>query len=516
VFVSSDGKIKGSAWFDPAPLPQDEGPAFELFRKGEFEEVATQHPGALSPAGVPLGPMAAFRLLQQAQDDGVARQRAKTLRELCFAFPSIISPELLDQADTELARRGLADSSSARWLDRWKEVSKVARAVEELRRQPLPQAGVVVLSLDGAFWRVESRNQENGRTIELTPLADALPEIRKRWDGIPSGGGIHLALTASSANLLHLPEDSSKWPQTLIPIKEAGVEVIALGDPAMASRAVWLRITILGGGCLLAAVMLSAVWWRQQGVLRIQKDLSRQKDDFLSTVSHELRTPAASIQLLAENLASGAVEDPESIRIYHDRLVMESRRLVSTTEHLLDFALMERGFKQYRFQALDTRVLADEVRQVLTPLAARKGIELSVNAPSIEPTPQADFDAIRRATVNLVDNAIKFSPPSSRVDLLIESLPPGRWIIRVTDHGPGIPLADQSRIFDRFHRGGNVLDRETRGTGIGLAVVKRIIESHQGSVELTQSSDAGSVFTCVLPLVPTQSESSHENPVDRG
>lgn len=516
IVITQDGRVNGACWFDPTPLPGNESPESMLTQQGEYEEIAERNPGALSPAGLPLGPIAAFRLLTLSQDDGVARRRAQTVRELCFAFPSVVTPELLDQTDREMARRGLADSNAPSWQDRWSRVSRVARAVDELAKIPAPKAGPSVVKLDGAFWKVDARKESGGTRFKLVPLEDAIRKIAKAWSTLPSGEGIHLAMTSACGDLLDRPRASLNWKSASIGLDQYGVQVLALGDPAAVAKAAWLRITILGGGCVLAAVMLTVAWWRQQHVARIQTELARQKDDFLSTVSHELRTPAASIQLLAENLHAGTVNDPESIRCYHEKLLKESRRLVSTTEQLLDFALTERGFKRYRFLPLDCALLADEIRQTLTPIAAAKEIGLHVHSESIEPPPHADFDAIRRVILNLGDNAIKFSKPSGRVEILMSPLPPENWFIRVTDHGLGIPVADQHRIFERFYRGGDILNRETRGTGIGLALVTRIIESHQGTVELTASSEAGSVFTCVLPLHPAQFGSPDENPADRG
>lgn len=512
--VAADGRPGGRAWFSQTPMPQEESEASLAFAAGRFEEVVERYPGVLSPGGLPLGPAAAFRLLLVAPDDGVALEAAREVRELAFAFPSLLSAELMEGTDAELKKRGLLDSRAEPWRERWRKVERVARAFDALLETPLPAVGTSVRELCGEPWRVEIRNDGRGHLVHLLPLAETIESIREEWLKVPVGSGTFLALTATDRDLLFRPEGATDWPQVAMELEGGGLRVLALGDPGAAAKTIRLRVAVLGGLGLLAGVMVSMAWWRQQRAVRLQSELARQKDDFLSTVSHELRTPVASLQLLAENLASGTIRDPDAIAVYHQRLLREARGLAATTEHLLDFSLMERGQKAYRFGPVDPARLAEDVRAVLLPLATLKGIELTVEVLSIGRFPTADAEGVRRIALNLGDNAIKYSPHSGRVEIRIGPANPEHWSIRVRDHGPGIPVVDQARIFDRFFRGGAVLDRQTRGTGIGLAVARHIAEGHGGTVELTESSGAGSVFTCTLPLEPSIAASSDENPVD--
>lgn len=512
--VGADGRVSGRTWFSQTPLPNVETEAFRAFTEGRFEDVIELHPGVLSPGGIPLGPMAAFRRLLLAPDEGVALQAARKVRELAFAFPSVISPELLDGAEAELNKRGLVDPNAEPWRERWSRLERVARALEVLLEAPLPSSGTYVRDLIGESWLIDVSTRSESHLIRIVPLANAIRSIKEEWQGIPLGNGMFLALTSPDSDLVPRPADSEGWAQEVVALNSGGLQVLALGDPATAARTIRLRIVVLGGVGLLAGVMVSMAWWRQQSAVRLQQELARQKDDFLSTVSHELRTPVASMQLLAENLATGAFSNPAVVADYHQRLLREARRLASTTEHLLDFSLMERGQKAFRFAQLNPQILADEVRTVILPIAASKGIELTMEVLPIVPPPLADEDGVRRIVLNLADNAIKYSPPSGHVEIRIEPEPAGQWSIRVRDHGPGIPAHEQSKIFDRFFRGGAVLDRPTRGTGIGLAVARHIAECHGGKLVLTESSSAGSVFTCSLPIQPTISLSSHENTAD--
>ncbi|MCU0749462.1 MAG: hypothetical protein MUF13_07955, partial [Akkermansiaceae bacterium] len=365
VRVEADGRVKGRAWFRQSPLPQEETAASLAFTEGRFQDVMDQDPGAVSPGGIPLGPKAAFRLLQQAPDDGVALQAAKKVRELAFAFPSVISPELLEATDGEMERRSLKETRAGEWRERWEKLEQVARTLEKLLDGPLPVAGFVVRDLLDETWLVAVRKERESHLIRIVPLNGVIRTIRQEWENLPQEKGMFLALKASDRDLLAGPEGSATWPKASAELVVGNLRVVALGDPSTAERATRLRIALLGSVGLLAGVMVSMGWWRQQSAVRLQQELARQKDDFLSTVSHELRTPVASMQLLAENLASGAASAPETIAAYHRRLLIESRRLASTTEHLLDFSLMESGQKAYRFARLDPKALGDEILAVL-------------------------------------------------------------------------------------------------------------------------------------------------------
>jgi signal transduction histidine kinase len=501
-WIAGDGRPHGGAWFSHAPLPHAESDATRAFAAGLFDEVVDSHPGALSQSGLPLGPMAAFRRLLLAPDDGVALVAARQVRDLAFAYPSVISPDLLEGAEKELTKRGLIDPHQMPWRDRWEKLERVATAFQHLLESPTPP-GLNVRDLGGELWRVEVKPDRGGHLVRLVPLAGAVHSIGRQWQEIPLGNGTFLSLVSPSGHeLLSGPAETDGWPRATATLDGGSLLAMALGDPQLAAKNTHLRVALLGGVSLAAAGLLGFAWRRQQVAIRMQRELARQKDDFLATVSHELRTPVASIQLLAGNLAAGITSEPEAAAAYHRRLLQEASGLAATTEHLLDFSLMERGQKTWRFEPLDTTRLSEEIQAVLEPLATGRQIALRVDSSPIHPPPVADVEGIRRIILNLADNAIKYSMPESRVKIHIGPAQAGHWSIRVSDDGPGIPPHEQSRIFDRFFRGGEVLSRINRGTGIGLSVARHIAEGHGGILELSASSTAGSIFTCTLPLHP--------------
>jgi signal transduction histidine kinase len=253
-----------------------------------------------------------------------------------------------------------------------------------------------------------------------------------------------------------------------------------------------------------------------------QLQLSESKSNFVSSVSHELRAPIASVRLMAESLERGKVSEAPKQNEYFRFIVQECRRLSSLIENVLDFSRIEQGRKQYEFEPTDLAALTRETVKLMEPYAAEKGVILEISLPipersehdnsairnpqsAIEPlrNPQSELEvdgrAIQQALVNLMDNALKHSPKGSVVKIGFEcdSHFARLW---VEDHGPGIPPEEHERIFERFYRLGSELRRETQGVGIGLSIVRHIVEAHGGKVTVRSSVGQGSRFTIELPL----------------
>jgi len=260
-----------------------------------------------------------------------------------------------------------------------------------------------------------------------------------------------------------------------------------------------------------------------------QLRLAELKSNFVSSVSHELRAPIASVRLMAEGLERGKISDPAKQHEYFRFITQECRRLSSMIENVLDFARIEQGRKEYEFEPTDVRALVAQTVKLMEPYAAERGVGLRIADCGLQIGEAgalvADLDgaAIQQALVNLIDNAIKHSPNGAEVAIALD-LPNPQFAIRnlqlsVSDHGPGIPAHEHEKIFERFYRLGSELRRETPGVGIGLSIVKHIVEAHGGRVRLESDVGKGSTFTIELPLnVPPAScreaASSSRNAVD--
>jgi signal transduction histidine kinase len=271
---------------------------------------------------------------------------------------------------------------------------------------------------------------------------------------------------------------------------------------------------------LFAALILGTVFAALAGLLAAwrafhrQLQLNEMKSNFVSSVSHELRAPIASVRLMAENLERGKISEPEKQNEYFRFIVQECRRLSSLIENVLDFSRIEQGRKQYEFEPTDLVAFTRTTVKLMEPCATEKGVKLETSDlqhPTFKLELNVDGRAIQQALVNLIDNAIKHSAKGETVTVEIKSsagVSPAAEekttagtavLLSVADHGPGIPAAEQEKIFERFYRLGSELRRETQGVGIGLSIVKHIAEAHGGRVLVESEVGQGSRFIIELP-----------------
>lgn len=265
-------------------------------------------------------------------------------------------------------------------------------------------------------------------------------------------------------------------------------------------RAFWF------GGLIVVAAATGLIGYvTAQNAFRRQLRLNKMKSDFVASVSHELRAPIASVRLMAEGLEHGTVQQPEKQQRYYRFIVQECRRLSALIENVLDFSRIEQDRKFYDIESTDIMELVRHTADLMQPCADERSvrIEVEIEGKSTEPAVEADLDgkAIQQALVNLIDNAIKHSPPKSVVVVGCRLPAEGdRFSLFVEDRGEGIPADEHKRIFERFYRHGSELRRETQGAGIGLSIVKHIVEAHDGTVRLRSRVGEGSRFTIELPL----------------
>ncbi len=233
--------------------------------------------------------------------------------------------------------------------------------------------------------------------------------------------------------------------------------------------------------------------------VRREVHLSRLKSDFVANVSHELKTPLALIRLFAETLELGRVHTEEKARQYYRVINKESQRLTQLINNILDFSRIEADRKQYRFAPTDVARIVEEVLEAYRFQIEQQGFTLEVDLAEDLPEAEVDAEAISQALINLVNNAIKYSPQEKFIRLRVRA-EGERILISVTDRGIGVAKADQKKIFEKFFRAENSLVHETKGSGLGLALVHHIMEAHGGGVEVESAPGKGSTFTLVIPL----------------
>jgi signal transduction histidine kinase len=267
---------------------------------------------------------------------------------------------------------------------------------------------------------------------------------------------------------------------------------------AISDRWVWQSFLILG---VLSALMIGGLVLTYRSVNK-HLALARLKSDFVSNVSHELRTPLALIRLYAETLELGRITTPEKKNEYYSIIRKESERLSALINNILDFSRIEAGRKEYDFRETD---IAELVRNTLDSYRyqiEQQGFALEED---IEPVPpvRIDREAIARALVNLVNNALKYSDSEKFLGVRLYR-DKGVLKLEVSDRGIGIKRHEQSRIFEKFYRTGDPLVHNTKGSGLGLSLVRHITHAHGGHVEVESTPGRGSKFTLSLPLAQSQ------------
>lgn len=258
-------------------------------------------------------------------------------------------------------------------------------------------------------------------------------------------------------------------------------------------RGIYFLIFLLIGGILIFGLILTV-----RTVSR-ELELARMKSDFVSTISHEFKSPLTSIRQLAEMLQMGRVPSEDRRQKYYDVLVEQSERLTHLTDNILSFAKMEEGKKDFVFENLDIQTLLEDIVSAFQDRVSHENFTLDLIVKGSLPNLTADGAALTQAINNLIDNAIKYSGETIKANVYA-SAEVNDLVIAVEDFGLGIKSEEVDKIFDRFYRGGDELTRTVKGSGLGLTLVKQIVESHKGTVSVKSEPGQGSTFTIKLPL----------------
>jgi signal transduction histidine kinase len=227
--------------------------------------------------------------------------------------------------------------------------------------------------------------------------------------------------------------------------------------------------------------------------------VAKLKSDFVSNVSHELRTPLALIRLYAETLELGRISNPGKHQEYYEIIRKESERLTSLINNILDFSRIESGKKEYSFRETD---VADLVRSTLESYRfeiEQNGFQFEEKIDNDLPQLWMDREAIARSLLNLVNNAVKYSATEKYLGVHLYRHN-GGVSLEVVDHGIGIPEKEQLKIFEKFYRVGDPLVHNTKGSGLGLSLVRHIVQAHGGEVAVESELGQGSRFIITLPV----------------
>ncbi len=282
------------------------------------------------------------------------------------------------------------------------------------------------------------------------------------------------------------------FPGLLLAMKFKGTTVEAIGHKFLRTS-----FMVLGGLSLLLA---AGIVFTYRGVNK-EMDLAKTKSDFVSNVSHELRTPLALIRLYAETLELGRISSPEKQQEYYCTIRKESERLTALINNILDFSRIEAGRKEYDFRETNLPELVRTTLESYRYQIEQHGFKFEENIAEDIPPMVVDREAIARSLVNLVNNAIKYSA-SERYLAVNLRRSNGSVKLEVVDHGIGIPRSEQPKIFDKLYRVCDPLVHNTKGSGLGLCLVRHIAQAHGGEVAVESTPGKGSKFSLVLPVMP--------------
>ncbi len=230
------------------------------------------------------------------------------------------------------------------------------------------------------------------------------------------------------------------------------------------------------------------------------QELDRMKDDFISTVTHELRTPLTSIRAFSEIVRDAPDASAEDRARFLAIVVKETERLTRLINQMLDLAKIESGNAEWHASELDMGEVVREAVDSTSQLFRAKEVALSASIPAPAPRARADRDRLVQVLINLLSNAVDFSPPHhGRVELRVTAAA-ASLRVDVQDNGPGIAAADHEKVFERFRQVGDTLTGKPRGTGLGLPISRRIIEHFGGRLWVESELGKGATFSFVLPL----------------
>ena len=369
-------------------------------------------------------------------------------------------------------------------------------------------------------------------------FAFALPPYDPRSNGITAGStleddGLVPVLAALRSTVVVLDDDdevlrasATAYTYNIVRddevceprVAEMVARVRAGGDPEDVELAV-ARGRVAGAGQFHLHVRVAAIGRGRVLVLiedrTAAKRLEDMRRDFVANVSHELKTPVGAIQLLAETVEAGA-DDPDFVRDYSGRMRKEARRLGVLVQEIIELTRLQEGDALAEPEVVDIDdVVAEAVDRVRVEADGRQITLVAGGTRGLQV--RGDAALITTAVRNLLDNAIRYSEPRTRVSVgvSLDAEDPDIVRIAVVDQGIGISEEEQERVFERFYRVDKARSRATGGTGLGLSIVKHVAADHGGTVELWSAVGRGSTFTLVLPRLP-EGEPVEDEPAGGG
>ena len=274
---------------------------------------------------------------------------------------------------------------------------------------------------------------------------------------------------------------------------------VSVNESPALQAAAWQRLLITGGLIVILLLVIAASLYFMITMIRREAELSAMKTDFVSAVSHKMRTPLTTIRMIAEMFQMQRVKDPQMTRDYIDTVAGETERLTRLINKVLNFSRMDSGRKPYTLISTEPGPLVSATVTTFEAGVREEGYRIQLSIEPDLPKVRVDADAMAQVLLNLLDNAVKYSSEHKEVRVMLMRQNQ-ELVLEVADRGIGIDPRKLEKIFGKFYRGEDELTCQTKGTGIGLAIVKHIVEAHRGHIEVRSIRGQGSAFTVILPI----------------
>jgi signal transduction histidine kinase len=506
-----------------------------------YARIASGYPDSLTPSGLPLGLLARLQAIECLERAGNSQGAAKTAldayREL-LKKPSALSE---DQFKTYLSLVGeaidavLAGEKGAQISDAFRAEYADLKKLQSDRMEERAAAGLLRkevipelerrLSQSGAYISNPYRLSRNVGGRDLLFLAAWIPDrtgegtagifgvqinsdhlkgdvLAEALGNVQLNDGVEVVLADLAGRPLSGKRNTSKalplateyfednfppWKIELFQAPAKGLEILDLRRNFYFWTILTLIVVLAFGAFLIARTI-----GQEMEILKI-------KSDFVSSVSHEFKTPLTSIKALMERLVDGKVRDPGKMDQYFSIIAQDTDKLTRLVNNLLDFSKIEEGKKEYVFSDTDVVRIATEQVERFKKERAPASPDMRLDITGKIPTLRADTDALSRALANLLSNAVKFTPPGKAIRVGLSS-DGENVVLEVEDEGIGIHPDEVGKVFEKFFQGRNALSQTVTGTGLGLTLVKHIIEAHGGRILVESRPGLGSKFSMVFPL----------------
>jgi signal transduction histidine kinase len=493
------------------------GRANALMRTGEthtaealLEGIVTEYSSVRDTYGVRFGDRARLKLgeIQMAKDPVAGHLPLQRYVERMLVEPWVVGRG----QESAVARRAIdlvAGKARAEWIsdtrqrlrERSTQLYWAERLLPELDDARL--AGRLLRATTGEF-----RYENTGHAIWATTWTDEdqyvfalhLDSLMERARALarnvaPQDGDV----VASLAGPEESPGDDVLARRTLAPWFPGWTLVVRTRDAAALAET-QAQERMRGSGIILLSIAMIAVGAvLSANLVRRELDAARDKSDFAAHVSHELRSPITQIRLKAEALQLGLAEDEEARARHYDVITREAERLSRLVDNVLDFSAIERGRKKYTFRPGDLGGTVLRAVEGAKVAMETRGMIIDAQLPEDLPVVWHDVDAVSQVVTNLLSNAAKYGQDAAWIGVRVQAAE-GEVQVSVADRGIGIAPEEQRLVFEQYYRSTDPLAKRKKGTGIGLTIVKYIMEAHGGRVTVRSEIGRGSTFTLHFPL----------------